>query len=55
MKKDLINLGFDSEDPMLKDLNIAMKDLSYFIEVHSYHKKVTHKRSNVIIAKVAQK
>lgn len=40
MKKDLTNLGFDPEDPLLRDLNIAMNDLSYFIEVHSYHKKV---------------
>lgn len=40
MKKDLISLGFNAEDPLLKDLNIAMNDLSYFIEVHSFYKKV---------------
>ncbi len=40
MKKDLINLGFDPEDPLLKDLHISMNDLNYFIEVHSYNKTV---------------
>lgn len=55
MKKDLVNLGFDPEDPLLRDLNIAMNDLSYFIEVHSFYKKVVEKRSNITITKIAQK
>jgi hypothetical protein len=55
MKKDLISLGFNGEDPLLKDLNIAMNDLSYFIEVHSFYKKVIEKKPSVTITKIAQK
>ena len=55
MRKDLINLGFDSEDPLLETLDIAMNDLSYFIEVHSQKKvdkiKVFHLlRSGLVMA-----
>ena len=31
MKKKLIGLGFNSNDPMLEKMEIAMNDLSYFI------------------------
>ncbi len=55
MKKDLISLGFDAEDPLLKDLNIAMNDLSYFIEVHSYNKKVSETKVSESTQRVAQK
>ncbi len=55
MKKDLISLGFDAEDPLLKDLNIAMNNLSYFIEVHSFHKKVVEKKPSVTVTKISQK
>jgi hypothetical protein len=55
MKKDLISLGFDAEDPLLKDLNIAMNNLSYFIEVHSFYKKVVEKKPSVTVTKIAHK
>lgn len=32
-----------------------MNDLSYFIEVHSYHKKVVEKKENVTFTRIAQK
>lgn len=39
MKKDLISLGFDLEDDGTDSLNIALDDLSYFIEINSFKKK----------------
>jgi hypothetical protein len=52
MKKDLVSLGFDPDDELLKDLNIAMNDLSYFIEVHSYNKKNIENKPRVMIQTV---
>ena len=52
MKKDLVSLGFDPDDELLKDLNIAMNDLSYFIEVHSYNKKTVENKPRVMIQTV---
>lgn len=39
MIKKLTSLGFNPNDPMIVKMNIAMNDLSYFIEVHSQNKK----------------
>lgn len=40
MKRKLLNLGFNMNDPMIEKMTIAMNDLSYFIEVHSQNKKI---------------
>lgn len=39
MEKKLLNLGFNQNDPLVEKMQIAMNDLSYFIEVYSQNKK----------------
>ena len=47
MRKKLLALGFNSNDPLLEKMEIAMNDLSYFIEVHSQNdKKVVEEPKN---------